>query len=274
MSRDDNTSQAFPAPPPYYVLFGERPSKDGKVGSEASAPTRALYEPPPPLQGNYVMFGEQESSGFRTQDLKQLGVRKLYRGDGTPDSPIPYGEELRRLNKEALREFVGVLRWINDKESSKNPRNTQATAGARSVKAANGESGRDAGQNGTASESPADAEAAKYTCPQVDRIRDIFANITHLINLLRPHQARQALAATLEAQIKDRRRKISQLREQIRTAKEFVASHRAKEAPSSAPAGADMDVDDADVNSAARSSSSDAGGNTALEELVKELDAL
>jgi len=60
---------------------------------------------------------------------------------------------------------------------------------------------------------------------KVKEINHIFLNSTHLLNLMRPHQARQTVAAVLQKQIQQRIDKAEHLENCAKEAKQFLAAH-------------------------------------------------
>lgn len=60
---------------------------------------------------------------------------------------------------------------------------------------------------------------------KVNELSHIFFNITHLLNLLRPHQARQTLIAMMSRQIKQRNERAQALEQLALEAKTFLTQH-------------------------------------------------
>ncbi|KAL3825457.1 hypothetical protein ACJIZ3_021486 [Penstemon smallii] len=143
----------YPPPPPYYKLYKQY-SQDPD-----SAP-----EPPPPVQGPYVLYGANYTTDDVLPGLEEQGVRQLY-----PEGPnIDFKKELRSLNRELqlhMLELADVL-----------------------------------------------VERPSQYARRVEDISLIFKNLHHLLNSLRPHQARATLIHILELQIERRKQAVEDIR--------------------------------------------------------------
>ncbi|KAI8558807.1 hypothetical protein RHMOL_Rhmol04G0125300 [Rhododendron molle] len=87
----------YPPPPPYYKLYKDY------IQNPNSAP-----EPPPPIEGTYVLFGANYTTDDVLPSLEEQGVRQLY-----PTGPnIDFKNELRSLNRDLqlhILELADVL---------------------------------------------------------------------------------------------------------------------------------------------------------------------
>ncbi|XP_071690439.1 mediator of RNA polymerase II transcription subunit 7a isoform X2 [Rutidosis leptorrhynchoides] len=87
----------YPPPPPFYRLY-----KDYEQ-DPSSAP-----EPPPPIEGTYLLYGANYTTDDILPSLEDQGVRQLY-----PKGPnLDFKKELRSLNRELqlhILELADVL---------------------------------------------------------------------------------------------------------------------------------------------------------------------
>jgi len=264
---------AYPPPPPFYVLYDREPPSPSPDGdpAEMTAEDKLLYTPPAPLDGDYKEFDKVETSGFRTWRLGPLP--QLYEQD-KETGRIDYATEMRRLNKEAFKEYVQLLRTLSGKPSEPSP-----IVGKIDPKLY---------PNLGPPDAPPDAPKPPHH-KHLTNIRFLFINLTHLTNLMRPHQARQTLIDAQRYQIQRRKKRIKKLLDYVEEAKSFLAQHPVVEEAKGQDAGgeAQMDVEEP-REKAAQSSQKDENDPVAdpkkakadaqrcrdLEELMKELDAL
>ncbi|XP_010276345.1 PREDICTED: mediator of RNA polymerase II transcription subunit 7a-like isoform X2 [Nelumbo nucifera] len=147
------TSATYPPPPPYYRLYKDY-LQNPKLASE----------PPPPIQGTYMLYGGTYTTDDVLPSLEEQGVRQLY-----PKGPnIDFKKELRSLNRELqlhILELADVL-----------------------------------------------VERPSQYARRVEDISLIFKNLHHLLNSLRPHQARATLIHILELQIQRRKQAVEDIR--------------------------------------------------------------
>ncbi|OVA07292.1 Mediator complex [Macleaya cordata] len=143
----------YPPPPPYYRLY-----KDF-IENPKSTP-----EPPPPIEGTYILYGATYTTDDVLPSLEDQGVRQLY-----PKGPdVDFKKELRSLNRELqlhILELADVL-----------------------------------------------VERPSQYARRVEDISLIFKNLHHLLNSLRPHQARATLIHILELQIQRRKEAIEDIK--------------------------------------------------------------
>ncbi|KAI3826364.1 hypothetical protein L1987_00411 [Smallanthus sonchifolius] len=143
----------YPPPPPYYRQY-----KDYEQ-DPTSAP-----EPPPPIQGTYLLYGSTYTTDDVLPSLEDQGVRQLY-----PKGPnVDFKKELRSLNREMqlhILELADVL-----------------------------------------------IERPSQYARRVEDISLLFKNLHHLLNSLRPHQARSTLIHILELQIQRRKQAVEDIK--------------------------------------------------------------
>ncbi|KAK9806166.1 hypothetical protein WJX72_003807 [[Myrmecia] bisecta] len=97
--------QAYPPPPPFYRLY--RPDADG------SAERPLPPEPPKPVEGEYVLFGEFHST---ESGVPPLTGRPLF--EPRPNGTIDFKGHLLKLNKELLFNFLELLDTLVDRPSA------------------------------------------------------------------------------------------------------------------------------------------------------------
>ncbi|CAH1441753.1 unnamed protein product [Lactuca virosa] len=135
------------------------PSSRRKTYYPTSAP-----EPPPPIQGTYLLYGANYTTDDVLPSLEDQGVRQLY-----PKGPnVDFKKELRSLNRELqlhILELADVL-----------------------------------------------IERPSQYARRVEDISLIFKNLHHLLNSLRPHQARATLIHILELQIQRRKQAVEDIK--------------------------------------------------------------
>ncbi|KAJ8429147.1 hypothetical protein Cgig2_010013 [Carnegiea gigantea] len=87
----------YPPPPPYYKLYKDY------LQNPKSAP-----EPPPPIQGTYMLYGATYTTDDVLPSLEEQGVRQLY----PQGRNIDFKKELKALNRELqlhLLELADIL---------------------------------------------------------------------------------------------------------------------------------------------------------------------
>eukprot|EP00262_Sarcandra_glabra_P012471 TRINITY_DN3223_c0_g1_i2.p1 TRINITY_DN3223_c0_g1~~TRINITY_DN3223_c0_g1_i2.p1 ORF type:complete len:174 (+),score=34.07 TRINITY_DN3223_c0_g1_i2:237-758(+) len=158
-----SSSAAYPPPPPYYRL-----DKDF-IENPKSAP-----DPPPPIQGTYLLYGSNYTTDDVLPSLEDQGVRQLY-----PKGPnIDFKKELKSLNRELqlhILELADVL-----------------------------------------------VERPSQYARRVEDISLIFKNLHHLLNSLRPHQARATLIHILELQIQRRKQAVEDIKRRREEAQKLL----------------------------------------------------
>uniref|UniRef100_M1ALK0 Mediator of RNA polymerase II transcription subunit 7 n=1 Tax=Solanum tuberosum TaxID=4113 RepID=M1ALK0_SOLTU len=174
------STATYPPPPPFYRLYKDY------LQDPKSAP-----EPPPPIEGTYVLFGSNYTTDDVLPNLEEQGVRQLY-----PKGPnvgkirsysqkavfvptvIYFKKELRALNRELqlhILELADVL-----------------------------------------------VERPSQYARRVEEISLIFKNLHHLLNSLRPHQARATLIHILELQIQRRKQAIEDIKRRREEAQKLL----------------------------------------------------
>ncbi|CAK0785716.1 hypothetical protein CVIRNUC_008927 [Coccomyxa viridis] len=102
-SRQD-VQQAFPPPPPYYKDFAPH---------EDSGDEHMLPAPPPPVQGEYQLFGELHT----TEDgIPPLTVRPLF--TVSESGSVDFRKELVKLNKELLFCYLDLIDTLIERPSA------------------------------------------------------------------------------------------------------------------------------------------------------------
>lgn len=116
-----NVTLAFPPPPPFYTLYTDdniqahsdwKRSLSSSSSSSSSADPLSLshpnpppgipqLDPPPPLEGPYVMFGEILNTVDQTKSLTELGIPQLIAPESTDRV-----KELKELNHALLLAFL------------------------------------------------------------------------------------------------------------------------------------------------------------------------
>eukprot|EP00475_Leptophrys_vorax_P023854 TRINITY_DN32843_c0_g1_i1.p1 TRINITY_DN32843_c0_g1~~TRINITY_DN32843_c0_g1_i1.p1 ORF type:complete len:200 (-),score=43.73 TRINITY_DN32843_c0_g1_i1:516-1115(-) len=188
---------AFPPPPAVWALYESDHSQNmtdlpEETGTQQQ---RQLWTPPPPLQENFPKFGTIHSNEYWTHDLGDQ-VPKLFEEDeSNPDGDvvqrIQFVPELRKLLRQLARQYLVVLDDIRN--------------------------GGEMVQEGQVSRLKSTLE-----------LSHIFRNISHLLNLLRGHQARQTLIVALQEQIAERERKSQRLEELVTMCQGFLEQHSFK----------------------------------------------
>ncbi|KAK1397639.1 Mediator of RNA polymerase II transcription subunit 7 [Heracleum sosnowskyi] len=162
-------TSAFPPPPPFYRLYKDY------IQNPQSAP-----EPPPPIQGTYVLFGASYTTDDALPSLEEQGVRQLY-----PKGPnVDFKKELKSLNRELqlhILELADIL-----------------------------------------------VERPSQYARKVEDISLIFKNMHHLLNSLRPHQARATLIHMLERQIQRRKQAVEDIKRRREEAQRILKEALAK----------------------------------------------
>ncbi|MQM19072.1 hypothetical protein Taro_052072 [Colocasia esculenta] len=172
------TSASYPPPPPYYRLYGDY-LRDPK-----SAP-----EPPPPVQGTYPLFGATYTTEDVLPSLEDQGVRQLY-----PKGLI-IGWSKERLVLTLLPLLLLRLSALLRKDYKKELRALNRELQLHLLELAD-----------------VLVERPSQYARRVEDISLIFKNLHHLLNSLRPHQARATLIHILELQIQRRKQAIEDVK--------------------------------------------------------------
>eukprot|EP00873_Tetraselmis_striata_P019211 jgi/Tetstr1/439475/TSEL_027907.t1 len=155
-----------------------------KLYGEGGGPETLLPPPPPPpLEGEYEQYGELHTTEDGVAGLPPH-IKKLY--TEAAEGGIDVRGELLRLNKEVVFTFTELLH--------------------------------------TLTESPGLCAASRMQYDtQMMSLGLLLWNMQHLLNQLRPHQARAALEFKLQEQIAERRAAIQALRQQSEQIDKFLA---------------------------------------------------
>ncbi|EED17374.1 RNA polymerase II mediator complex protein (Med7), putative [Talaromyces stipitatus ATCC 10500] len=188
----------FPPPPPFWKHFTtENIEKLEKIKKESNIPRtfkgkkwhpselRALDVPPelrylippePPTEGSYAVFGELQSLSTNLPSLNEQGIEQLY-----PDVPTTNGGKDDPNGGQPLNHAYYLL-----KISKSLLLNFLEFVGVLSI-------------------APEDFEA------KLGDLRNLFINAHHLLNLYRPHQARESLILMMEEQLESARSQIQEM---------------------------------------------------------------
>nr|XP_043610162.1 mediator of RNA polymerase II transcription subunit 7a-like [Erigeron canadensis]XP_043610163.1 mediator of RNA polymerase II transcription subunit 7a-like [Erigeron canadensis] len=153
----------YPPPLPYYRLYKDY-EKD-----PSSAP-----EPPPPIEGSYLLFGSKYTTDDVLPGLEDQDVRQLY-----PKGPnLDFKKELRSLNRGLQLQILELADVLIERPS-------------------------------------------QYARRVAD-ISLIFKNLHHLLNSLRPHQARATLIHILKLQIQKRKQAVEDIKRRREEAQKLL----------------------------------------------------
>ncbi|KAK1147904.1 Mediator of RNA polymerase II transcription subunit 7 [Aspergillus melleus] len=191
---------AFAPPPPLWKHFtpdnikkleeikkeaskGEdgKPTKKKWSPSELRAlelPSELHYLAPPeiPTSGQYSVFGELQSISTNLSSLESQGIEQLYPEPSSVDTDREPGSQPRPLNHAHYLLRISKSLLLNFLEF----------VGILAV----------------------DPEQFQ---PKVEDLRNLFINAHHLLNLYRPHQARESLILMMEEQLSRTREEIQQM---------------------------------------------------------------
>ncbi|GAA6060885.1 hypothetical protein JCM10212_000168 [Sporobolomyces blumeae] len=180
---DDFDSSFFPAPSPYYLRYTSRnlalpPSELIADVPGEPVPFPASELEPPDIdaivrQGSYSVFGETWPVQEALPTLEDMGVRQLF--DSSQDRKL----SLQTLLRALLVTYTQLLSAL----LAPPPSLARSTLGEPSA--------------------PPPNDSARLT----DHIRLIAINMHHLVNELRPVQARETLKSMMRYQIDERRAK-------------------------------------------------------------------
>ncbi|KAJ3414233.1 Mediator of RNA polymerase II transcription subunit 7 [Chytridiales sp. JEL 0842] len=119
-------SLQYPPPPPFYALYTDENLERHKKDKEMNATSDLPLDPPPPVTGEYSLFGETLSIVDRVVSLKELGIQQLFDennlgtlffishiANGTHSYPeVTYNvdrvKELKNLNHSLLLNFTAL----------------------------------------------------------------------------------------------------------------------------------------------------------------------
>ncbi|KAI9355175.1 mediator complex, subunit Med7 [Pilaira anomala] len=117
MDDQQSARSAWPDPPSYYIRYTDdnlELLKNAKVMDHfpdepisnppvPEFPLQALQPPPPPTD-EYTIFDQKWQIDDHLPTLDELGVKQLY-----PDAPIDRVQELKRLNRSLIVQFLDLL---------------------------------------------------------------------------------------------------------------------------------------------------------------------
>lgn len=140
--------------------------------------------PPPSSDQTYHMFGGEYSVEDNLPTLEEAGRKSLY------DSSAPPCQELKRLNKQLLEQFLQLVSNLCEPL-------------------------------------PPDAPEDPHK-DTIVAIEDIFVNMQHLINTMRPAQAAIDLKILLDRQTESRKHMVEQLKDSVNKAWELIGEAAGK----------------------------------------------
>ncbi|OKL60873.1 Mediator of RNA polymerase II transcription subunit 7 [Talaromyces atroroseus] len=192
---------AFPPPPPFWKHFtpdnidkldkikkeSSQQSEQGDIFEKKWLPSelRALDVPPElrylippeaPIEGSYSVFGELQNLSTNLPSLKEQGIEQLY-----PDPPTSDATKDDQNGGQPLNHAYYLL-----KISKSLLLNFLEFVGVLSI-------------------APEEFEA------KLEDLRNLFINAHHLLNLYRPHQARESLILMMEEQLESTRNQIQEM---------------------------------------------------------------
>jgi mediator of RNA polymerase II transcription subunit 7 len=211
----------FPAPPPFWKHFTaenvarlkDHKASVGKGGEQTAIPSELAYlEPPPPPQDNYSIFGEEQTVrhnthlpffpflpsvsnthdhlldhptnpsnndqkiSFNLPELSSLGITQLYPPSSSSTSSRTQSQPLQ-LQHQHQNYLLLLLRSLH------------VNFGELTTILARNPAVKD---------------------EKLETIKNLFQNAHWLINMYRPHQARETLIALMEDQIEEGRREMEE----------------------------------------------------------------
>ncbi|MBA0771376.1 hypothetical protein Gotri_019845 [Gossypium trilobum] len=176
----------YPPPPPFYRLYKDY------LQNPKSAP-----EPPPPIEGTYVCFGGNYTTDDVLPSLEDQGVRQLYpKGPNIGDFYILLIDFMNCKMEFVLACFVHGCFLVVDFKKELRSLNRELQLHILEL---------------------ADVlvERPSQYARQVEEISLIFKNLHHLLNSLRPHQARATLIHILELQIQRRKEALEDIKRYV-----------------------------------------------------------
>ncbi|PLB41282.1 mediator complex subunit MED7 [Aspergillus candidus] len=137
---------------------------------------RLLVPPDIPTSGQYSVFGEVQNLSTALPELKDQGITQLYPSSGGEADREPSSEPARPLNHAYYLLKISKSLLLNFLEFV-----------------------------GVLSITPEQYES------KVEDLRNLFVNAHHLLNLYRPHQARESLITMMEEQLSRTREEIQEM---------------------------------------------------------------
>ncbi|KAJ3209493.1 Mediator of RNA polymerase II transcription subunit 7 [Dinochytrium kinnereticum] len=102
----------YPPPPAYYKQYTQenlernRRRKEGKDVLEDREHPALSLDPPPVIEGNYMMFGEHLTTSDEVIPLRDLGIPQLFEDDCDKVA------ELKKLNKSLIVNFLELTDYL------------------------------------------------------------------------------------------------------------------------------------------------------------------
>ncbi|KAK9152475.1 hypothetical protein Syun_010784 [Stephania yunnanensis] len=180
-----STTASYPPPPPYYRLY------KGYLQNPKSAP-----EPPPPINGTYQLYGATYTTDDVLPSLEDQGVRQLY----------PKGHNVDcKASRRCLGVFLAKSIIFNKKYA--NILTFIVLDYKKELRSLNREL-----QLHILELADVLVERPSQYARRVEDISLIFKNLHHLLNSLRPHQARATLIHILELQLQRRKQAVEDIK--------------------------------------------------------------
>ncbi|CAM0140139.1 Mediator of RNA polymerase II transcription subunit 7 [Umbelopsis sp. WA50703] len=112
MTEQAKAGSAWPEPPTFYRRYTTENLEQAKLVKHGKADasdvrldfTIELLEPPPPLEGSYVVFDQQWQTEDKLLSLEEMNVKQLY-----PTGKIDRVFELKKLLRSLMAQFLSLL---------------------------------------------------------------------------------------------------------------------------------------------------------------------
>lgn len=213
-------SSTYPSAPMEYVnLFTNENVRQGKVPP-----------PPPIIKDSYISFGKSiDPNDVLIRSLDSQGIQCLYNtaNDESDETSTAittttatsattntkkintnnHKRELKKLNHSILIAYLDLLEILVKAPNTLTEETSTATTNNATVAVAGSSTGTNSDQQQTAQQAAIDSSALMQRTLREQKLNDIellFINMHHLINELRPHQARDNIRCILEMQKQQR----------------------------------------------------------------------
>jgi len=112
MSEQKKSGSAWPEPPAFFLRYtNENLEQASRLKHKRLDPAHVrldfpieLLEPPPPIEGSYVVFDQQWQTDDRLLSLEEMNVTQLY-----PSGKIDRVYELKKLLRSLMSQFLSLL---------------------------------------------------------------------------------------------------------------------------------------------------------------------
>ncbi|TXG58033.1 hypothetical protein EZV62_015862 [Acer yangbiense] len=184
----------YPPPPPYYRLYKDY------IENPNSCP-----QPPPPIEGTYVCFGANYTTDDVLPSLEEQGVRQLYPKGPNVGMFFSAFQVLEFTDVSAIDDFENLIEEENWQYFKKELRSLNSELQLHILELAD-----------------VLVERPSQYARRVEDISLIFKNLHHLLNSLRPHQARATLIHILELQIQRRKQAVEDIKRRREEAQKLL----------------------------------------------------